>query len=534
MSKPVYRKPVVLVIRDGWGINPSSAEDATNALKQAKLPFSDQLSKQWPSTSIKACGLDVGLPQGVMGNSEVGHQNIGAGRIVDQELVRIDKGFQTGSIADCGVLRTIFTRTTKGGGKLHLMGLVSEAGVHSMLEHLYGLLRLAKKAGVKEAYVHAFMDGRDSPPTSGMGFIEQAEKNFAEIGLGKIATVSGRFWAMDRDERWDRVQKAYDCLTGRRVERTASSAKEAVQYYYDHPLDASRVGDEFIVPTQILGKDGNPVAQIGNGDAVIFFNFRGDRPREITRAFIDDDFKGFSRGPKLDLFFATMTNYQAGLTPNVLFDKPEPMVNILGAYLAEQGISQFRTAETEKFAHVTFFFNDYREQPFDLETRKLIPSPKEVATYDQKPEMSAPGVADAAAEAILSGKYGVVIVNFANPDMVGHTGNIEAAVKAVEAVDKGVEKVLNAVEKMGGAALITADHGNAEQMWDTQSNGPHTRHTLNPVEVVIFGKDMQTLKLRSDGRLADIAPTLLEMIGLPKPKEMTGESLILGGVPTLK
>ena len=534
MSKPVQRKPVVLIIRDGWGVNHNAKEDATNAMKQAKLPFSNELSAKWPRTEIAACGLDVGLPEGVMGNSEVGHQNIGAGRIVDQELVRIDKGFATGSIADSSVLKTVFTRTTKGGGKLHLMGLVSDAGVHSVLKHLYGLLHLAKQAGVKEAYIHAFMDGRDSPPTSGLGFIRQLEAECAKIGLGKVATVSGRFWAMDRDQRWDRVQKAYNCLTGRRVERTAASAEQAVQYYYDHPLDDSRVGDDFIVPTQILDKDGAPVAVIANGDAVIFFNFRGDRPREITRAFIEDDFKGFDRGPKLDLFFATMTNYQAGLCPNVLFDKPAPMVNILGAYLAEQGIRQFRCAETEKFAHVTFFFNDYREKPFDLEERKLIPSPKEVATYDQKPEMSAAGVAEATAEAILSGRYGVVIVNFANPDMVGHTGSLEAAVKAIEAVDAGVKKVLEAVDKMGGAALITADHGNAEQMWDSAANGPHTRHTLNPVEVVIYGKDMQNLKLRSGGRLADIAPTLLDMIGLAKPPEMTGESLIIGGVPSVK
>lgn len=534
MSKPVQRKPVVLVIRDGWGVNHNAKEDATNALKQAKLPFSNELSAKWPRTEIVACGLDVGLPEGVMGNSEVGHQNIGAGRIVDQELVRIDKGFATGSIADSNVLKTVFTRTTKGGGRLHLMGLVSDAGVHSMLEHLYGLLRLAKKAGVKEALIHAFMDGRDSPPTSGLEFIRQLEKNAAQIGLGKVATVTGRFWAMDRDQRWDRVQKAYDCLTARRVERTADSAEAAVKYYYDHPLDSSRVGDEFIVPTQILGKDGQPVGAIRNGDAVVFFNFRGDRPREITRAFIDDDFKGFDRGPKLDLFFATMTNYQAGLCPNVLFDKPTPMVNILGAYLADQGIKQFRCAETEKFAHVTFFFNDYREAPFTGEERKLIPSPKEVATYDQKPEMSALGVAESTSEAILSGRYGVVIVNFANPDMVGHTGSIDAAVKAVEAVDAGVKKVLEAVDKMGGVALLTADHGNAEQMWDAEANGPHTRHTLNPVEVLLYGKDMQKLKLRSGGRLADIAPTLLDLIGIAKPAEMTGESLIIGGVPTLK
>ncbi|MGA2052798.1 MAG: 2,3-bisphosphoglycerate-independent phosphoglycerate mutase, partial [Opitutales bacterium] len=314
-------KPVLLVIRDGWGENHNPADDRFNAVKLARAPVARRLTGEWPRTEIMACGLDVGLPAGVMGNSEVGHQNIGAGRIVDQELVRIDKGIATGTIAASPVLKTAFDRA-KAGGTLHLMGLVSSAGVHSMLSHLFGLLELAKKAGLTRVFIHAFTDGRDSPPTSGLGFIKEVEDECAKIGLGQIASVAGRYWAMDRDKRWDRVQKAYDTLTGRKIERTAPSATAAVQAYYDKPVQDSMSGDEFILPTQVVGPTGQPIATIKNGDAVIFFNFRGDRPRELTRAFIDDPFKGFDRGPKLDLDYATMTNYEEGLCPNVLFDKP--------------------------------------------------------------------------------------------------------------------------------------------------------------------------------------------------------------------
>ncbi len=531
MSLPAY-KPVLLVIRDGWGSNHNPAQDACNAVKLANVPVSNKLTAEWPRTEILACGLDVGLPPGVMGNSEVGHQNIGAGRIVDQELVRINKGIETGAIASSPVLKAAFDRE-KAGGALHLMGLVSEAGVHSMLEHLYGLLALAKKAGLQRVYIHAFMDGRDSPPTFGLGYVQAVEKKCAELGLGKIASVSGRYWAMDRDKRWDRVQKAYDTLTGRNVARTASDAATAVQAYYDQPLQETMRGDEFVLPTQIVGMDHAPVAVIKNGDAVIFFNFRGDRPREITRAFIDDNFKGFDRGPKLDLYYATMTNYEEGLCPNILFGKPPKMVDILGSYVASKGIAQFRCAETEKFPHVTFFFNDYREEPFPGEERAIIPSPRvlpdgsPLATYDQFPEMSAHGVRDAAKAAILSKKYGLIVVNFANPDMVGHTGSLPAVIKACETVDECLGELLAALDTVGGAAVITADHGNADQMWDFESNSPHTRHTLNPVEVVVYGHDLQKVKLRQDhGRLADLAPTLLRLMGLPPPAAMTGQSLI--------
>ncbi len=526
-------RPVVLVIRDGWGENHNPAHDKCNAVKLANVPVSRRLAREWPRTEILACGLDVGLPEGVMGNSEVGHQNIGAGRIVDQEIVRIDKGFATGSIASSPVLQAAFARERQGGA-LHLFGLVSAAGVHSMLEHLFGLLDLSKTAGLQRVFIHAFTDGRDSPPTSGLGYLKDLEEKCATIGLGKIASVAGRYWAMDRDKRWDRVQKAYDTLTGRHLAHTAPSAAAAVQAYYEKPSQPSMGGDEFVPPTAIVDQAGQPVGLVKNGDAVIFFNFRGDRPRELTRAFIDEPFKGFDRGPKLDLYYATMSNYEEGLCPNVLFDKPPKMPDILGAYIAQQGLAQFRCAETEKFPHVTFFFNDYREEPFPGEERAIIPSPKTLpdgsplATYDQQPEMSACGVRDAARAAILSKKYALIVVNFANPDMVGHTGSLPAAIKACEVVDGCLGDLLAALDQVGGAALITADHGNADQMWDYEANSPHTRHTLNPVEVIVYGKGLEKRKLRQDkGRLADLAPTLLKLIGLPQPAAMTGQSLLV-------
>jgi len=527
-------KPVVLIIRDGWGENHHPAHDKCNAVKLANVPVSRRLAQTCPRTEILACGLDVGLPEGVMGNSEVGHQNIGAGRIVDQEIVRIDKGVLTGSIANSPVLKKAFDRE-RAGGALHLFGLVSAAGVHSMLSHLFGLLELAKKAGLQRVYIHAFTDGRDSPPTSGLGYIKEVEAKCAALGLGKIASVAGRYWAMDRDKRWDRVQKAYDAITGRHAGPTAAGASAALQAYYEKPSQPSMSGDEFIPPTQITDAAGKPVAVVKNGDAVVFFNFRGDRPRELTRAFTDDPFKGFDRGPKLDLFYATMTNYEEGLCPNVLFDKPPKMPDILGSYIASQGLAQFRCAETEKFPHVTFFFNDYREEPFPGEERAIIPSPKTLpdgsplATYDQQPEMSAYGVRDATKAAILSKKYALIIVNFANPDMVGHTGSLPAAIKACEVVDGCIGELLAALDQVGGAAVITADHGNADQMWDFEANSPHTRHTLNPVEVILYGQGLEKLKLRQDkGRLADLAPTLLQLMGLPQPAAMTGKSLIMG------
>ncbi len=518
-------RPVVLIIRDGWGENHNPEHDSFNAVKLANTPVADKLTAEWPRTELMACGLDVGLPEGIMGNSEVGHQNIGAGRIVDQEIVRIDKGFKTGTVNDSAILNGAFEKA-KGGGALHLMGLVSDAGVHAMLEHLYGLLRLAKADGVEKVLIHCFTDGRDTPPKSGMGFIQALEAKCAEIGVGQVASVSGRFWSMDRDLRWDRVQKAYDCLVGKNVERTAKSAEEAVQFYYDNPLDTSRNGDEFIVPTMITDEAGEPVGTIQDGDAVIFFNFRGDRPRELTRAFIEDSFDGFDRGEKLDIYYVTMTEYQKGLCDKVIFTKPEKMKDILGTVISERGIPQFRTAETEKFPHVTFFFNDYREEPLPLEDRELIPSPKEVPTYDQKPEMSAFGIRDAACRAIRTGKYGLVVINFANADMVGHTGSTEAAIAACVAVDQCVGDVLEACDEIGAAAIITADHGNSDQMFVPETGSPHTAHTLNPVELVIYGKGCEDLKLADGGRLGDIAPTALKLMGIEQPEAMTGNCLI--------
>ena len=517
-------KPVLLIIRDGWGENHNPAHDKFNAIKLANLPVAHRLSAEWPRTEILAHGLDVGLPVGIMGNSEVGHQNIGAGRIVDQEIVRIDKGIDEPAFRQNPAWRGAVDFVKKTGGKLHFFGLASDAGVHSTLPHLYSLLRLTKDEGLKDVFVHAFMDGRDAPPTSGLGFIRQIEGELKKIGVGTIASVAGRFWSMDRDNRWERVEKAYNALTGGEAAE-APSAEAAVQAYYDKPFSSSQTGDEFVPPTRIV-KDGKPVAVIGDGDAVVFFNFRADRARELTRAFTDPTFTGFARPKLLNLFYVTMTEYEKGLCPNVLFRKPAKMVNILGEWVSKHGIRQFRTVETEKYPHVTFFFNDYSEEPFAGEERGVVASPKEVATYDLKPEMSAGGVIDTARAAILSGKYGLVVVNFANPDMVGHTGNIAAVVKACETVDAGVGELLKAIDQVGGKALVTADHGNADQLWEPEEHCAHTRHTLNPVEVVIYGDGVKGLKLRPAGRLADIAPTVLALMDLPQPAEMTGESLI--------
>ena len=523
------RPPVLLVIRDGWGKNPDSSQDKTNAVAQASRPCDAMLHARYPHTLVRASGLDVGLPDGVMGNSEVGHENIGAGRIVDQELVRLNKLFSEKRLATNAVWRELVRRTRRPGAKLHLFGIVSDAGVHGMLDHLYGILRQAREDGLSEVYLHAFTDGRDTPPSSGLGYIRQVEQQMAAIGVGRIASVCGRFWSMDRDNRWERVQQAYDMLTGRKAAATATSAEAAVQAYYDRPLGPTQVGDEFVPATWVLGAGGKPVATIANGDAVLFYNYRGDRPREITRAFVMDDFSGFDRGPKLDLYYATMTEYESGLPVQVISPKPEKLRNILGEVVSKAGIGQFRCAETEKNPHVTFFFNNYRKDPFPGEERACPASPK-VPTYDLQPEMSAAEVTRAAKDAILGGKYGLVVVNYANPDMVGHTGSLPATVKAVEATDRGVAELLEAVAARGGRAVICADHGNAEQMWDPSVNGPHTAHTLNLVEVFVVGEGFAAgrTRLREGGRLADIAPTVLHLMGLPKPTEMTGESLVAG------
>lgn len=512
-------RPFVLIIRDGWGYNPDSSEDNYNAIKCAETPIDDMLMAQYPNCLIHTSGQDVGLPAGTMGNSEVGHQNIGAGRIVSQESVRLSKAIQDGSFFENSEFLNMIKFVKNNNGKMHLMGLCSNVGVHSLLDHLYGLLELAKRNSIKDVFIHAFTDGRDSPPDSGAGYITEIEQKAAEIGVGTIASVMGRFYAMDRDSRWDRVQKAYDCIRiGKGLK--ARSAAEAVSKSYEN-----QVTDEFIVPTCIVNADNEPIATIDDGDGVVFFNFRGDRPREITRAFTDGDFKDFPRTGKPEIYYVCTTEYDATIPAPVAFPKPPKMKNILGAYWSSLALKQFRCAETEKYAHVTFFFNDYTEKPFAGEDRQIVPSPR-VRTYDLKPEMSAYQVTDVVLDKLQSDKYDVMVVNFANPDMVGHTGVLEAAIKAAEVVDECVGKILDKVRQSGGAAIITADHGNFEKMLDRNGTSPHTSHTIGDVPLVVFDERFRHKKLRAGGILADIGPTLLEMMQLPKPEEMTGKSLL--------
>ena len=511
--------PFVLIIRDGWGYNPDRSQDAYNAVKCADTPTDDMLMAQYPNCLIHTSGEDVGLPVGTMGNSEVGHQNIGAGRIVPQESVRISQKIADGSFFENKEFLNLVEFIKKNNGRMHLMGLCSDIGVHSLLNHLYGLLELAKRNDVKDVFIHAFTDGRDSAPDSGAGYIAGIEKKAAEIGTGKIASVCGRYYAMDRDSRWDRVQKAYECLRiGKGLK--AAGAAEAIFKSYE-----KGVTDEFIEPTCIVNADNEPIAAIKDGDGVIFFNFRGDRPREITRAFVEPDFKEFARAPRADIYYVCMTEYDATIPAPVAFPKPTKMKNVLGAYWSSLGLKQFRCAETEKYAHVTFFFNDYTEKPFKGEDRQIVPSPR-VRTYDLKPEMSAYEVANVVLERLDSDKYDVMVVNFANPDMVGHTGDLSAAIKAAETVDQCVGKILDKIKDMGGAAIVTADHGNFEKMIDGSPESPHTAHTVGDVPLVIFDDRYKGTKLRDDGTLADIGPTLLKMMGLPQPPEMTGQSLL--------
>ncbi|MCI9458329.1 MAG: 2,3-bisphosphoglycerate-independent phosphoglycerate mutase [Oscillospiraceae bacterium] len=503
------KKPVALIIMDGFGINPS---DEGNAIHAAKTPNLTRLFSQNPRTQIGASGLDVGLPDGQMGNSEVGHTNIGAGRIVYQELTRITKSIQDGDFFENEALLGAVENCKKHGSALHIMGLLSNGGVHSHIEHIFGVLEMAKRAGLEKVYLHGFMDGRDVPPESGKSFVEETVAKMKELGVGKVANVMGRYYAMDRDNRWERVSQAYAALVyGEGVQNP--DPVDAMQKSYDDGKT-----DEFVVPV-VCDKDG----VIKANDSVVFCNFRPDRAREITRTFVDDAFTGFERrNGRFPLYYVCMTQYDATMpNVNVAF-KPESLDNTFGEYIAEKGLTQLRIAETEKYAHVTFFFNGGVEAPYQNEDRALIPSPK-VATYDLKPEMSAYEVTDEVLKRIESGKYDVIILNFANCDMVGHTGVMEAAVKAVEAVDTCLGKVVDAVTAKGGVAFITADHGNADRMIDTDGS-PFTAHTTNPVPFVVVG---MPCKLREGGRLADIAPTMLKVLELPQPKEMTGESIIL-------
>ncbi|MDR1457110.1 MAG: 2,3-bisphosphoglycerate-independent phosphoglycerate mutase [Puniceicoccales bacterium] len=525
MLCPMARRTVVLVIRDGWGVNHHADGRKSDATHCVATPHTDELLANWPSVEIEASGLAVGLPAGIMGNSEVGHQNIGAGRVVDQEIVRINKALLDGSLGQNPVLLDAFENAKRNGGKLHLMGLLSDGGVHSVMAHPIGILKLAYEAQVTRVCMHAFMDGRDTPPKSGINYMRQWEAIAKELGIGQVATITGRFWVMDRDSRWDRVRKAYHCLTGGQAEK-ANSAEEVIGRYYEHPMDDSRSGDEFILPTQIVDGSGIFTGAIEAGDSVILFNFRGDRPREITKALINAEFADFPREKLLPLHYVTMTEYEKGLCENILFPKPKPMENILGSYISSLGLKQFRIAETEKYAHITFFFNDYREEPFSGEDRQLIPSPKDVATYDEKPQMSAEMVCSGVLHAMEKKSYDLIVVNFANPDMLGHTGNFDAAKSAVQTVDGCLGKLMQKAMNLEQIMLITADHGNVECMWDSKNNVPHTQHTTNPVHVVIFGAGYEQARLRTGGKLADIAPTLLQLMGVSKPAEMTGSSLL--------
>lgn len=536
-SRTVKNRPCILIVRDGWGENPDPQWDHANAIKLAQPPVDARLRAEWPMTLVETSGLDVGLPEGTMGNSEVGHQNIGAGRIVDQDSVRITKAVRDGSFFENPELISAVQRCLDRGGRLHLMGLASDIGVHSLLEHLYACVELAARRGLREVYVHCFTDGRDSPPTSGIEYVRQIEQRMRQIGVGAIASVCGRYWAMDRDNRWDRVEKAYRMLVHGEG-RTAPSATAALRHYYDNPLEPNMAGDEFVVPTLVSTNGQAPVATVRDDDAIVFFNFRGDRPRELTRAFTFDEFPytvkdktgevvrmGFDRGRKLDLFYVGLTEYEKGLPIRTAFAKPPKMENIAGEVLSKLGLRQFRCAETEKYAHVTFFFNDYREKPFAGEQRKLIPSPK-VATYDLQPEMSAYEVTEVMLARIATGVDDFIVLNYANPDMIGHTGSIAAATKACRVVDECVGKVYDAILRAGGCGVITADHGNFEQMIDPATGGPHTAHTVGPVPLYVFGKPFKGARLRDGGRLADILPTMLEMMGLDIPAEMTGTPLI--------
>lgn len=510
------KKPTVLLILDGYGLNPNPEH---NAVAMAKTPVMDKLMAECPFVEGQASGLFVGLPDGQMGNSEVGHMNMGAGRIVYQELTRITKSIQDGDFFTNEELVRAVDNCKKNDSALHMYGLLSDGGVHSHITHLFGLLELAKKAGLTKVYVHCFLDGRDTPPASGKDYMEQLQAKMNELGVGEIASVHGRYYAMDRDNRWDRVEKAYKALVyGEGI--TADNAIEAVAKSYEEG-----VTDEFVVPTVVL-KSGAPVATIKENDSVIFFNFRPDRAREITRAFCCDDFDGFERkNGRFPLTYVCFTDYDVTIPNKFVAFKKVELTNTFGKWLADNQLTQARIAETEKYAHVTFFFNGGVEEPNPGEDRILVKSPK-VATYDLQPEMSAPEVCTKLCEAISGGKYDVVIANFANPDMVGHTGVEEAAVKAIEAVDECVGKVVEAVRNADGQMFICADHGNAELLVDYETGEPFTAHTTNPVPFIIVNAD-PSYALKEGGCLADIIPTMIDMMGMEKPAEMTGTSLLI-------
>ncbi|HCA69010.1 MAG TPA: 2,3-bisphosphoglycerate-independent phosphoglycerate mutase [Lachnospiraceae bacterium] len=509
------KKPTVLMILDGYGLN---EKKEANAIAEANTPVMDRLMAEYPFVRGNASGLAVGLPEGQMGNSEVGHINMGAGRIVYQELTRITKEIEDGTFFTNAAFMAAIDNCKRNHSDLHLYGLVSDGGVHSHNTHLYGLLRLAKTEGLTNVYVHAFLDGRDTAPTSGKGFIEELGEQMKIIGVGKIASVMGRYYAMDRDNRWDRVEKAYRAIAyGEGVQ--AENAVNAIQDSYD-----AEKYDEFVIPTVIMEK-GKPVATVKENDSIIFFNFRPDRAREITKAFCNDDFDGFSREKRMNLTYVCFTEYDITIPNKLVAFHKVTINNTFGQFLAKNHKTQLRLAETEKYAHVTFFFNAGVEVPNEGEERILVNSPK-VATYDLQPEMSAYEVADHLVKAIKSLKYDVIIVNFANPDMVGHTGVESAAIKAIETVDECVGKAVEALLSVDGQMFICADHGNAEQLVDYETGEPFTAHTINQVPFILVNYD-KNYKLAEGGRLADIIPTLIEMMGMVKPDEMTGKSLLI-------
>lgn len=504
--------PLVLVILDGWGLGD---EVEGNAIAQARKPGMERILAKYPHTYVRTSGEDVGLPKGQMGNSEVGHLNIGAGRVVYQDFSRISLAIEDGSFFENNLLRKAVAQAKAHDSSLHLMGLLSDGGVHSHIDHLFALLEMASRENIKKVYLHAFLDGRDVPPANAVEYIKTTEQKMKDLNTGAIATISGRYYAMDRDNRWDRVEKAYRALVHRKGFE-AESAEEAVLNSYER-----NDTDEFVKPTVITGNDEDN-AKIQDDDAVIFFNFRPDRARELTRAFVDEEFHGFKRGYKPDVFFVCMTEYDRTIDAPVAF-KPLFLKNTLGEVLSKNGLTQLRLAETEKYAHVTFFFNGGVEKPFPGEDRVLIPSPK-VATYDLQPEMSACEITDTFGLELLKDKYQVIIMNYANADMVGHTGDLKAAVKAIEVVDDCLGGLVERVVSRGGTVLITADHGNAEKMAD-ECGSCHTAHTINPCPFILCSNKVD-VELQP-GRLEDVAPTILHLLGLPKPPEMTGKSLIL-------
>ncbi len=506
---------VTLIIMDGWGLNPRKDH---NAIAQGNTPYFDYIWNNWPSAALEASGEAVGLPVGQMGNSEVGHMNLGAGRVVPQDLTYINKLIADGDFFDNKVLKAAVQHALDNNTSLHLVGLLSDGGVHSHQKHLYALLQLAKQKGLTRVFVHALLDGRDTPPRSGAEYLRQLEEQISRIGCGAIASITGRYYSMDRDKRWERTKKGYDAAVHGQG-KTARSAAEGIEASY-----ADDVSDEFVLPVVLVNSDGSPKATINSNDAVIYFNFRSDRARQLTQALIEPDFAGFADPNRpQNLKMVTFMNYYDNQVPDFAFEVPEP-TNGLAETISKAGLKQFHSAETEKYAHVTYFFNGGQEEPFANEDRRLVPSPK-VATYDLQPEMSAHGIKDEVVKAVKSGEYSFVLVNFANPDMVGHTGFLDKAIIACETVDDCVRQVVEATVSMGGVALVTADHGNSDQMLDYDTGKPHTAHTTNLVPFIYVAKEKPGWRF-ANGVLGNVAPTVLELLGLEPPKDMTCASLI--------